>query len=404
MLITPDCLPRAGKAPSTVDLRRFPLILLAVFFLASRLAQAAGADPDDLYLRIFGLMDQANTLTTGGHTERAIAKYRQAQAELQRLQRDFPEWNPKIVSYRVQYLAQKVDSLTHNAPEQNAPATSTAPANAPQIKLLEPGAEPRVALRLHPKPDDKQILTMTIKMGMEMKLGEAEAPETKIPPMKMVVDMTAKSLSPEGDITYASTVQEAGISEDADVNQQVAEAMKSSLDAMKGLAASGVMTSRGINKSSEIKGGDENNPQVRQVTSQLKETLANFSTPFPEEPVGVGAKWESKKPVNSQGMKIDQTTTYELVSVEGDRIALRSTISQTAAPQKIQNPAMPGLKLDLTKLSSTGNGDFSLDLGHLAPLQGAMSSKSDISMGMSVAGQKQSMDMKMDLSVQMKSE
>jgi len=79
---------------------------------------------------------------------------------------------------------------------------------------------------------------------------------------------------------------------------------------------------------------------------------------LPEEAVGPGAKWEVKMPVHSQGMTIAQTTSYELLSLEAERLTVTNTVSQSASNQKIQSPVMPGLKVDLTKMTGTGTGNI----------------------------------------------
>ncbi len=127
--------------------------------------------------------------------------------------------------------------------------------------------------------------------------------------------------------------------------------------------------------------------------------MAKLSGPLPEEAVGPGAKWEAKMPIKSQGMTIDQMATYEIVSLEEDHITAKITIAQRAANQKMQNPAMPAVKLDLTKMVGNGGGDLTLDLTKLIPTQATLESHSELSMNMNNAGQKQTMNMKLDLNV-----
>src|SRR5437867_11002112 len=99
----------------------------------------------------------------------------------------------------------------------------------------------------------------------------------------------------------------------------------------------------------------------------MKDAVSTLSIPLPEEAIGPGAKWEVKLPVKSGGMTISQTATYQLASLEGERLAIHSSIAQQATSQKVQNPAMPGLKLDLNKMTGTGKGDLTCDLTQLLP-------------------------------------
>jgi len=225
----------------------------------------------------------------------------------------------------------------------------------------------------------------------------------KLPAMILNMDITVKSVSPEGDIAYELVLSDASVADEPDVMPQVAQAMKTSLEGVKGLTSTGIMSNRGISKTNEIKVPAGADPQTRQAMDQVKETMTKVLAPFPEEAVGPGAKWEAKMPIKSQGMTIDQTATYELVSLEEDHITARITIAQRAANQKMQNPAMPALKLDLTKMVGNGGGDLTLDLAKIVPPQATLQSHSELSMNMNNAGQKQTMDMKLDLNVRIES-
>jgi len=124
-----------------------------------------------------------------------------------------------------------------------------------------------------------------------------------------------------------------------------------------------------------------------------------MTLPLPAEAIGPGAKWEVKMPLESQGMKINQAATYELVSIEGERVTIKSTTVQSAASQKIQNPAMPGLKLDLTKMTGQGTGETTLDLGQLMPSVATVDFHSETSAVMNAGGQTQPVTEKTDLDV-----
>jgi hypothetical protein len=96
-------------------------------------------------------------------------------------------------------------------------------------------------------------------------------------------------------------------------------------------------------------------------------------------------------------MTIDQTAVYELVSVEDERVTTKGTITLSAANQKIENPAMPGLKMDLTKLTGKATTDVTFDLTKLQPEKGTIDQRADFSMSMNLGAQKQAMTMKMSV-------
>ena len=371
--------------------------------------QAIALEADDAYLKIFNVIQEADTLAEKGATAPALAKYQEAQRALQSFRIEHAGWNVSVVSFRAKYVAEKVAILSAAPPAAVEPApksataqagsqTETAPTDI-EVKLLEAGAEPRQPLRLHPKPGDKQSLTMTTKMGMEMRMGEMPAQPVQMPSTRLVMDLTVKSVAENGDIDFDIVITDAGVVEQPGTMPQVVEAMKATFAAVKGLSGKGTTSARGIGKGNNIEIPANAAPEVRQGMEQIKDFVSRASTPLPEEPVGPGAKWEVKMPVKSQGVTLSQTATYMLVSVEGDRFRAKDTISQIASRQKIENPGMPGMKLDLTKMEGQGVGDFTFDTTHVLPLQGKMNFKSAMTMAMNASGQTQSMVIKNEMDV-----
>ena len=85
--------------------------------IAVALPQArAQQNPDDQYIAIYSLIQQAEALQAADQPRSALAGYTQALAELQKFQKVFPDWDSKIVSFRLNYLAEKVNGLTAQLP------------------------------------------------------------------------------------------------------------------------------------------------------------------------------------------------------------------------------------------------------------------------------------------------
>src|SRR5262249_44907677 len=157
-----------------------------------------------------------------------------------------------------------------------------------------------------------------------------ETPAVKLPGMTMIMDSTVKSVSASGEIEYEMAMTDASVADEPGVIPQVAEAMKTSLAGLKGLSGTGTMSNRGQNLGTDFKVPASADPQTRQAIEQMRESVANLSSPLPEEAVGPGAKWTVRTMPKSQGLTIDQTATYQLVSVEGDRLNEKVTIAQSA--------------------------------------------------------------------------
>jgi tetratricopeptide (TPR) repeat protein len=100
--------------------------------------------PDDQFVRIYNLIQQADALVEGRQSGRARQSYLEAQEGLKSLQKSHPTWNEKVIQFRLNYVAQKLNTLTaENKPDapRDVPKP-VAPSSAPdesvnQIKLLQ---------------------------------------------------------------------------------------------------------------------------------------------------------------------------------------------------------------------------------------------------------------------------
>ena len=119
----------------------------AVALLLLPLAVTAQESPEDRYIAIYDLIQQADTLGESANPQTALPKYQEAQIGLKKFQGEFPNWNSKIVNFRLNYLATKIgplgskpatDSVTEAAAALKPAAPTPPPANLDnQIKALQ---------------------------------------------------------------------------------------------------------------------------------------------------------------------------------------------------------------------------------------------------------------------------
>jgi tetratricopeptide (TPR) repeat protein len=104
--------------------------LVIAFFLAIP-AVHAQQSPDDQYVIIYVLIQQGDANLNAGEPKQALGDYVEAQHELKQFQQVYSDWNPMIVNYRLNYLAEKIAALTPRVAATNAPAEKTAPPPTP---------------------------------------------------------------------------------------------------------------------------------------------------------------------------------------------------------------------------------------------------------------------------------
>src|SRR3569832_1081752 len=97
--------------------RLLALVLFACLVGRARLHADAA---DDQYVRIYNVIQEADVLNNNGNYAQALAKYSDAQISLQRFQKRYPDWNTKVISFRANYLAGRISTVTAKVPARPA--------------------------------------------------------------------------------------------------------------------------------------------------------------------------------------------------------------------------------------------------------------------------------------------
>ena len=122
---------------------------LVIFLLAAGLTSVqAQQNADDQYIGIYGAIQQADALAGSGQQRQALDAYIEVQSELQKFQKIFPDWNPKIVNFRLKYLAEKIQEIPAQPPAPNPPVqTPVATNSSPPVTTANDSAAQLAALR-----------------------------------------------------------------------------------------------------------------------------------------------------------------------------------------------------------------------------------------------------------------
>jgi Tfp pilus assembly protein PilF len=108
------------------------LVALAVVLFSLGVAlQAAG--PEEEYVQIFNQIQEADRLAQNQRLDQARAAYLEAQTNLGNLSRQYPDWNPNIVRFRLGYIARKLAAISSDPTAAPAPAPAARPEPAPTV-------------------------------------------------------------------------------------------------------------------------------------------------------------------------------------------------------------------------------------------------------------------------------
>jgi tetratricopeptide (TPR) repeat protein len=183
------------------------LVALLILMLAALLPQArAQQGPDDQYIVIYSLMQQADSSDSSGQPRQALAQYVQVQGELEKFQKIYPDWSPRIVNFRLKYLAEKIAEVTAKLPV--TPQSGTPPPAPPP-----PGAASSTSAAdleaqfgaLHEQVQKLQVDNTTL----QAKLQEALAAQPAAIDSRELTQARAKirSLMKENDLLKVSLSQ-----------------------------------------------------------------------------------------------------------------------------------------------------------------------------------------------------
>ena len=115
-------------------LRRFAFLL--VLLLCTGRACAQG--PDDQFIVAYNLIQQAEQ---SKDVRQSARLYEEAHNQLRKIQRGYPNWNERVINYRLRYCSEKIAGLQEAVAKAPAPSTNA------------PGSDPAVPAIVVPAPD-----------------------------------------------------------------------------------------------------------------------------------------------------------------------------------------------------------------------------------------------------------
>ncbi len=259
------------------------------------------------------------------------------------------------------------------------------------VKLVEAGSAPQSPLRLQLEPRS-ETMTMQMDMSINMKSGGVAMPSAALPGQLMTMKFTIADKVSDDEIKVAFEFTKADVLDRPGVQPQVADAVRTALVGTVGMTGSSIVSSRGFNRDATIAVPDSAPAQVRQMIDGFKQSLSSMTVPFPEEPVGVGAKWDVHQKLTMNGIRIDQVIHVELLERSGNIIKIRNTVEQNAPKQKANPPGMPpGTTMEVQSMTGGGTGEGIIDLTKIVPNMKA-SAQSDAKMKISAGPQTQDME------------
>jgi hypothetical protein len=232
------------------------------------------------------------------------------------------------------------------APPSQPPPAAAEPAT---LTLLEPGVEPRRALRIATEaelPAGQTTFRMTARTG-------GHSASVAAAPLEQVFTLTLAASRPapgQLELTITDARAQGPESDPAAVRMMLGERVHLGLDdhdqASQLLAAL-------------ADGGPD---------PDLAGGLGQIFVPLPSAPVGQGARWQVRRRRTEMEVERLETWTYTLTSIRGDVIEVAAEIRATAAQQPLHYSDLgAGESARLTSFTSTSSASLVLDLAQPWP-------------------------------------
>ncbi len=291
------------------------------------------------------------------------------------------------------------------APEPDA-ATADAPASpaATRLRLLVPGAEPRLAPRYALVAGLEQRAALA--MSTELELGATgQRMPTALPKTRMLLTATvgpdADTASPERETTVRLAIAEAGLAPGAEPGPtRAGERLAEVIRALRGLEGQKLVSARGLSRRFSLAfpeghAGPDTVAALAPIVQGFERAIDQMTVPLPAEPIGVGAKWEVQDQVEEAGMMLDQTTTFEATAVARDKLTLRFAVTLAAPPGELAGTLAGGLSAKVKSLSGSGEGTIEVDLTRPLPKKLSGENRIVLSLELASDGEPRPLDVEM---------
>lgn len=182
---------------------KWSFALVLTLLLAPLCARADALD--DQYVRIYNIIQEADLLSSNGQVNQALGKYLEAQNALQKFHRINPDWNPKVVTFRLNYLTSKVAAAsTQPISADKSLKTATPSSNNPN-----PALSAQLDHQLNTLKDQvRQLQADKIVLESKLKESFSAQPATVDPRELTKAQDQVKSLQKENDLLKVTVNQQ----------------------------------------------------------------------------------------------------------------------------------------------------------------------------------------------------
>lgn len=220
--------------------------------------------------------------------------------------------------------------------------------DAARITVISPGEGPLESIRYHRERKGPSDYEMEIERGFDQQVAPANSAEAQAP---KVADFAGQretfrgKVNAQNDGTAGSTLIISSVDELSGQLSGPATAL-----GLEGFQMGLSHTDQGQPTQVRFAAPTQAQDEDRQAAERLLGTVLSLPVVFPEEEIGVGAKWTVENRVTG-GSTLLQTITYTLKERQGDSVTVGVAIEQRPSQSSLQ--AEDGTTLDVVGVESS---------------------------------------------------
>jgi hypothetical protein len=258
----------------------------------------------------------------------------------------------------------------------------------PAITLDSPGAQPRQPLALRLAAGSSAKAAIVTKLALKLVIGGQVAPGV-VPALRHVITERVDKVEADGSATLSVMFSDSSVVQTLGVDPAVVQVVQASIEPLNRLGGTKVVGPDGAVRNVTFDTSVVTEPGIKSTLDAMTSELGNVSATFPQEPVGVGARWTVTGSAFIAGLKMTTTTRYTLRSRTGDRYELDQTQEAAAVPGPVAPANLPGgAQASVTSFTVNSTGQISGDLTRHLPTKSSVKGTGDGTLAMTVGAQK----------------
>ncbi len=231
------------------------------------------------------------------------------------------------------------------------------------VRLLDKGDRPRAELRYVVPAGTTTTSTTTFRVAT-LASSTDNAALSVLPGLRLDIVSGPAELTERGVKFPVDVVaSEAVVPEDFD--EEMADLLRSGATIVDEIGGWVEIDNRGQMLAGEFNEQTKRSDVPLRLLRMIVNTRSTLTrVMLPAEPVGLGARWESRHEINAYGFNVQQVNTYTLVDHAGDELMLDITVQQLAVPQSIEFPE-EGIEISVESMTAQATGQIILKLSAL---------------------------------------